>query len=160
VFGEVMKIGFLAIVATVALLGAGQIAAKTKPACSLLRVSDVQAVFGSPVALHKGGTVSECIVRGGDRLPVVLLANASGVRGFTNLMRAQGPPFTRVRGLGTTAVTYDHVTDDPQGVQRGVIVRKSNFVVQLSTNDVGMSPPGLPTLAELVKLARAAVARL
>jgi hypothetical protein len=155
-----MKIGFLTIAASLALLGAGEVGAKTKPACSLLRVADVQAVFGHPVALHKGGTISECIVRGGDRLPVVMLANESGKRGFAGLMRAQGPPFKTVRGLGTQAVTFDHLTEDPQGVQRGVIVRKNNFVVQLSASDVGMSPPGLPTLAQLIRLARAAVARL
>ncbi len=146
VYARVMKIGFLAILASLTLLGAGDVAAKTKPACALLRVSDVATVLGSPVALHKGGTISECIIRGGDRLPVVLLANVSGKRGFANLMRAQGPPFKTVRGLGTQAVTFDHVTEDPQGVQRGVIVRKDNFVVQLSTSDVGMSPPASPRL--------------
>lgn len=155
-----MKIGFLALIVSFALLGAGQVAAKTKPACSLLRVSDVQAVFGAPVALQKGGTVSECIVRGGDRLPVVLLANASGRRGFANLVRAQGPPVKTIRGLGSQAVTFDHVTEDPQGVQRGVIVRKNSFIVQLSVTGIGMSAPGLPTVAQLVRLARAAVARL
>jgi hypothetical protein len=158
-----MKIAVLAIAASLAVLAAGPLdAAAPKPlvACKLLRVADVAAVLGSPVALHKGGTTSECIIRGGDKLPIVMLANSSGKRGFTNLMRAQGPPFAKVRNLGTQAVSYDHLTDDPQGVQRGVIVRKDNFIVQLSTSDVGMEPPGLPTVAMLVKLARAAVKRL
>jgi hypothetical protein len=154
-----MKIGFLATVSAFALLVAGQGAAKTKPACSLLRVADVQAVFGAPVNLHRGGTVSECIVRGGDRLPVVLMMNPSGKRGFNNLLAAHGPPFKTIK-LGTQAVTYDRYTDSPPLVQRGVIVRKDTFVLQLSVSDVGMSPPGLPTVAQLVRLARAAVARL
>jgi hypothetical protein len=129
-------------------------------ACKLLTVADVRLALGSPVALHKGGTTSECIVRGGDKLPIVLLANVAGQRGYTGLKGAQGPPFRKVARLGTEAVTYDHIVDDPQGVQRGVIVRKGSYVIQLSTSDVGMSPPGLPTLAMLIKLARAAVKRL
>lgn len=158
-----MKIALLAIVASLAVLAAGPVdaaAPKAPVACKLLRVADVAAILGSPVALHRGGTASECIIRGGDKLPIVMLANVSGKRGFTNLMRAQGPPFKSIRGLGTQAVSYDHLTDEPQGVQRGVIVRLNSFVVQLSTSDIGMQPPGLPTVAMLVKLTRAAVKRL
>jgi len=147
--------------AVVAALAAGQVgAAKPITACSLLRLSDVKAALGSPAALNRGGSTSECVVRGGDHLPVILLVKSSGIAGYKGLLRAAGPPLKALRGVGTQAVTYDHAFEDPQGVARGVIVRKGNVVVQLTTNDVGPNPPGLATVQQLVKLVRAAVTRL
>jgi len=145
--------------AFVATLAAGQVeAAKPITACSLLRLTDVRAVLGSPAALSRGGSSAECVVRGGGRPPVIVLANSSGKQGYKDLLGAAGPPLEALRGVGTEAVTYDRLSR--LGVTRGVIVRKSNLVLQLTTNGIGPNPPGLPTLAQLVKLARAAVKRL
>ena len=145
-------------VASVAALGAGQVdAAKPITACSLLRPADVRAALGSPAALRRGGSAAECVVTAGQHLPVIFLAKNSGAAGYKALLRAAGPPLKTLRGIGTQAASYDHTFQDPQGVARGVIVRKGTLVLQLTTNDVGPDPPGLATVAALVKLARATV---
>ncbi|MDX6411262.1 MAG: hypothetical protein QOE91_778 [Gaiellaceae bacterium] len=142
-------------------LAAAQVAeAKPITGCSLLRLSEVRTTLGSPAALTRGGSISECIIRGGDHLPIVLLANRSGIAGYKGLLGAAGVPLKALRNTGTQAVTYDHEFQDPQGVARGVIIRKGSLVLQLTVNDVGPNPPGLPTVAQLVKLARAALPRL
>jgi hypothetical protein len=150
----------LAVTAVAALAAAQVSEAKPITACSLLKLGEVQAVLGSPAELHRGGTASECVVRGGAHLPVVMLANRSGIAGYKGLLRAAGVPLKALRGVGTQAVTYDHEVEDPQGVARGVIVRKGTLVLQLTVNDVGPNPPGLPTVEQLVKLARIALPRL
>jgi len=150
----------LAVAFIAALAGVQVGEAKPITACSLLRVGEVQAVLGSPAALNRGGSISECVVRGGDHLPIILLANRSGIAGYKGLMGAAGLPLKALRGVGTQAVTYDHAVEDPQGVARGVIVRKGTLVLQLTVNDVGPNPPGLPTVNQLVKLARIALPRL
>jgi hypothetical protein len=157
----VRRVVTLIAVAFVVVLAAGQVAAaKAITGCSLIRVAEVRTILGSPAVAHRGGSASECILRGGDRLPIVLLVNSKGKAGYVGLKNAQGPPWKAVRSLGTEAVTYDHVTDNPEGVLRGVIVRKGTHVLQLSVTAVGMNPPGLPTIAQLVKLARIAVQRI
>jgi hypothetical protein len=145
-------------VAWVAVLGAGQVeAAKPIAACSLLKLADVRAALGAPAVLRRGGTAAECIITAGQHVPIIFLAKSSGVAGYKSLLRAAGPPLTTLRGAGTQAASYDHTFQDPQGVARGVIVRKGTLVLQLTTNDVGPEPPGLATVPQLVKLARAIV---
>ena len=145
-------------VASVAVLGAGQVqAAKPVTACSLLKLAEVRAALGAPAVLRRGGTAAECIVTAGQHVPIIFLAKGSGVAGYKSLLRAAGPPLKTLRGVGTQAASYDHTFQDPQGVARGVIVRRGTLVLQLTTNDVGPDPPGLATVSQLVKLARATV---
>jgi hypothetical protein len=160
-FPKIRTIATFLAAAFVAVLAAGQVgAAGPVTGCSLIKLAEVRAVLGSPTNLHRGGTASECVLRAGDRLPVILLVNSAGKRGYLALKKAQGPPLKAVRSLGTEAVSYDHLSESPQGVFRGVIVRKGTRVLQLSTSDVGLNPPGLPTVAQLVRLTRFAVKRL
>jgi siroheme synthase len=148
-------------VAVVAMLAAGRVEAANPPnACSLLKPADVRAALGAPVVLRRGGSVAECVIRAGQHLPIIFLAKSSGVSGYKALLRAAGPPLKTLRGVGTQAVSYDHAFQDPQGVARGVIVRKGTLVLQLTTNDVGPDPPGLATVSQLLKLARATVQRV
>jgi hypothetical protein len=142
--------------AFVAALAAGQVAAKPTPACALLRLTEVRATLGSgsPAFLSRGGSAGECIIRGGGRLPLVLLANSAGRQGYNDLKGAPGAPLKALRGVGTEAVTYDRL-----GVSRGVIVRKGSLVLQISTTGIG-SGANLATVAQIVKLARFAVPRL
>jgi hypothetical protein len=129
-------------------------------ACGLFRTSDVLSVLGSPASIRHGASASDCVLYGGQLLPVVVLANSSGKRGYRNLIRAAAVPVKPLKGVGTEAVMYDHVFDEPQSVIRAVIVRKAGRVLQLSTSDVGINPPGLPRLAQLIALARIGVRRL
>jgi hypothetical protein len=140
---------------------AGVEAARGINACALLKVSEVRSVLGAPASLRRGATAANCVVRGGGLLPVVSVATSGGTSTFRRLIRASGAPTTkRVRGIGTEAVTYDYVSEEPLHRARGVIVRKGARVLQLSTSDVGISPPGLPTIQHLTALARIAVRRL
>jgi hypothetical protein len=153
-----IAVGALALSGLLAPATAG--AAAPAAACSLLKLTEVRAVLGTgaQAELSRGGSSAECIVRGGGRLPLILLVNGSGKQGYKDLLGAAGPPVNALRGVGTQAATYDHM--NRLGVSRGVIVRKGNFVLQLSTNGIGPTPPGLATVAQLVKLARLAVQRL
>jgi hypothetical protein len=129
-------------------------------ACSLIKASELRRIIASPVDIRRGAKITNCIFRAGSFSPVIGLTSGTGRRGFNNLIRAAGQPVRPVSGLGTQAVTYDHTTEDPVVRVRGVIVRKGANVLQLSTNGIGLEPPGLPTLGQLVALARIAVRRM
>jgi hypothetical protein len=129
-------------------------------ACSLIKASELRRILASPVDIRRGARITNCIFRAGSFSPVIGLTSGTGRRGFNNLIRAAGQPVTPVRDLGTQAVSYDHTTEDPVVRSRGVIVRKGDRVLQLSTNGVGLEPPGLPTLSQLLALARMAVRRI
>ena len=129
-------------------------------ACALLKAAEVRKVLAAPVDIKRGAKVTNCVFRGGAFLPVVGLTSGTGRRGFNNLVRAAGQPVRPLKGVGTQAVTYDHTTEDPVVRSRGVIVRKGDNVLQLSTNGVGLEPPGLPTMGQLLALASIAVRRI
>jgi hypothetical protein len=134
--------------------------AKVINACSLIKASELRRIIASPVDIRRGAKITNCIFRAGSFSPVIGVTSGTGRRGFNNLIRAAGQPVRPVSGLGTQAVTYDHTTEDPVVRLRGVIVRKGANVLQLSTNGIGLDPPGLPTLGQLVALARIAVRRM
>jgi hypothetical protein len=143
------------------------VGAKPKPkphvvnTCSLIKAAELRRIVATPVDIKRGAKITNCVFRGGAFLPIVGVASSSGRRGFNNLIRAAGQPVSPLKGLGTQAVTYDHTSGDAVIIRdRGVIVRKGNYVLQLSANGVGMDPPGLPTLGQLVALARVAVPRM
>ena len=129
-------------------------------ACSLIKPAELRRILASPVDIRRGGRITNCIFRAGSFSPVIGLTSGTGRRGFNNLIRAAGQPVRPVSGLGSQAVTYDHTTEDPVVRSRGVIVRKGANVLQLSTNGIGLEPPGLPTIGQLLALARIAVARI
>jgi len=133
---------------------------KALTACGLFRAADVRSVLGTPATLLHGARPSECVLYGGQLLPVVVLANSSGSRGYRNLIRAATVPVKPLRGVGTEAVMYEHFFEDPPSLVRTVIVRKVGRVLQLSTSSPGMNPPGLPRLDQLIALARIGVRRL
>jgi hypothetical protein len=128
--------------------------------CSLIKPAEVRRILASPVDIRRGATITNCIFRGGSFSPVIGLTTGTGRRGFNNLIRASGAQVRPVKGLGTQAVTYDYTTENPVVRTRAVIVRKGANVLQLSTNGIGLEPPGLPTLSQLIALARVAVARI
>jgi hypothetical protein len=133
---------------------------RTINACSLIKAAELRKIVASPVDIRRGAKITNCIFRAGSFSPIVGLTSGTGRRGFNNLIRAAGQPVKPLSGVGTQAVTYDHTTEDPVIRSRGVIVRKGNDVLQLSTNGVGIEPPGLPTIGQLVALARIAVRRI
>jgi hypothetical protein len=157
------RLAVLWIVATMAVaVPAAAVGGKSKviDACSLIKPAELRRILASPVDIRRGGRITNCIFRAGSFSPVVGLTSGTGRRGFNNLIRAAGQPVRPVSGLGTQAVTYDHTTEDPVVRSRGVIVRKGANVLQLSTNGIGLEPPGLPTLGQLVALAQIAVRRI
>jgi hypothetical protein len=147
----------MAVVVPAAAVGAK---AKVINACSLIKPAELRRIIASPVDIRRGAKITNCIFRAGSFSPVIALTSGTGRRGFNNLIRAAGQPVRPVKGLGTQAVTYDHTTEDPVVRSRGVIVRKGANVLQLSTNGIGLEPPGLPTLGQLLALARIAVGRI
>jgi hypothetical protein len=154
---------WLVVVVVVAVaVPAAAVGAKSKVinACSLIKAAELRRIIASPVDIRRGAKITNCIFRAGSFSPVIGLTSGTGRRGFNNLIRAAGQPVRPVSGLGTQAVTYDHTTEDPVVRVRGVIVRKGADVLQLSTNGIGLDPPGLPTLSQLVALARIAVRRM
>lgn len=153
----------LLLVMTVAVaVPAAAVGGKSKVinACSLIKAAEVRRILASPVDIRRGAKITNCIFRGGSFAPVVGLTSGTGRRGFNNLIRAAGAQVRPVKGLGTQAVTYDYTTENPVVRSRAVIVRKGANVLQLSTNGIGLEPPGLPTLSQLIALARIAVARI
>jgi len=150
----------VAVAASVSPAAAEVRAPKAITACALFRAADVRTVLGSPATLVHGAKPSECVLYGGQMLPVVVLANSSGLRGYRNLIRAATVPVKPLRGIGTEAVIYEHFFEDPSNLVRAVIVRKGGRVLQLSTSSPGMNPPGLPRLDQLIALARIGVRRL
>jgi len=150
----------VAVVASVAPAAAEVRAPAAIKACSLFRAAEVARVLGSPPTIQRGASPSDCILYGDSNLPVIVLANSSGNRGYRNLIRAASAPVKRLRGVGTEAVMYNHFFEDPPSVGRGVIVRKAGRVLQLTTSGVGMDSPGLARLDQLIALARIAVRRL
>jgi hypothetical protein len=150
-------------VTVVSAVPASAIAAKPRVivACSLIKPAELRRIVATPVDIKRGAKVTNCVFRAGAFLPIVGVTSSAGRRGFNNLIRAAGQPVTPVKGLGTQAVAYDHTSGDAVIIRdRGVIVRKGNYVLQLSTNGVGLEPPGLPTLGQLVALAQVAVRRM
>ena len=129
-------------------------------ACSLIKPAELRRIVASPVDIRRGAKITNCVFRAGSFSPIIGLTGGTGRRGFNNLIRAAGQPVRPVSGLGTQAVTYDHTSQDPVVRDRGVIVRKGDYLLQLSTNGIGLEPPGLPTIAQLVALARIAVRRI
>ena len=150
----------VAVAASVSPAAAEIAAPRVITACALFRAADVRTVLGSPATLVHGAKPSECVLYGGQMLPVVVLANSSGLRGYRNLIRAATVPVKQLRGIGTEAVIYEHFFEDPSNLVRAVIVRKGGRVLQLSTSSPGMNPPGLPRLDQLIALARIGVRRL
>lgn len=147
----------VAVAAPVAAVGGKS---KVINACSLIKPAEVRRILASPVDIRRGSKITNCIFRGGSFAPVIGLTSGTGRRGFNNLIRAAGVQVRPVKGLGTQAVTYDYTTENPVVRSRAVVVRKGANVLQLSTNGIGLEPPGLPTLSQLVALARVAVARI
>jgi hypothetical protein len=129
-------------------------------ACALITAPELRRILGSPVDRHRGATVTNCAFRAGQFQPVVALVTTGGTRAYSNLIRAVGRPVQRLTGVGSEAVTYQHVFDDPAAHTRGVIVRKGTSVIHLSTMGIGIEPVGLATVGQLVALARIATRRL
>ena len=149
-----------AIIAILAPMTAAAAPPQRVNACALITASELRHVLGSPVDRRKGATVASCALRGGQFQPVVAIVTSGGTRSFNNLIRAVGRPVQRLGGLGSEAVTYQHVYDEPASHARGVIVRKGTRVIHLSTSGIGIEPVGLATVGQLVALARIATRRL
>jgi hypothetical protein len=161
--GRRLLVGAWLAVTVASVMPATAVAAKPRVinTCSLIKAAELRRIIATPVDIKRGAKITNCIFRGGQFLPIVGLTTNTGRRGFNNLIRAAGQPVTPLKGLGTQAVTYDHTSADAVTIRdRGVIVRKGDYVLQLSTNGVGMEPPGLPSIGQLVALAQVAVRRM
>src|SRR5207253_10927358 len=90
----------VAVAASVSPAAAEIAAPRVITACALFRAADVRTVLGTPATLVRGARPSECALYGGQCLPVVVLANSSGLRGYRNLIRAAPVPVKPLRGIG------------------------------------------------------------